>query len=312
MSSDHPDLSILVVNWNTRELLNDCLISIKNSVARIQYETIVVDNGSVDGSVELVRQEFPWVHLIENAENLGFGAANNQAMLQSRGRHVLLLNSDATIRQNSAEALVGVLDRSPSVAVVGGKLLNPDGTFQESFSDFPTLKSEMLILTYLARLIYPPSFPGYPAEQSRLPREVDWVNGAFLAARRTAIDEVGMFDTSNFMYGEEVDWCFRFRQADWSVFYEPSALAYHRVGGSANRVPERRRAMIFRGKWWFLRKHRGVMAATVYLWSARFVSALLFGCWTLRAAAGSGSAREYARAQAASFRYALRHLLTIR
>ena len=124
---DTVDLSILVVNWNTRDLLRDCLSSVYSTIKGLQFETIVVDNGSTDGSVELVEQEFPSVHLITNRSNLGFAAANNQAIRVSRGRYVLLLNSDAMLCRDSATKLVALLDQRPEVAVLGGRLLNPDG-----------------------------------------------------------------------------------------------------------------------------------------------------------------------------------------
>lgn len=305
------DISILIVNWNTKDLLRACLESVQEIPSSVAVETLVVDNGSVDGSVELVRSDFPWVQLIANDSNLGFAAANNQAITRSRGRYVLLLNSDARLAAGAAEHLVEALDHHPDVAVVGGKLLNPDGTFQGSYYDFPTLKSELLILTYLARILYLPTYPSYPADRSERQRTVDWVNGAFLAARRAAISEVGVLDETVFMYSEEVDWCFRFRLAGWRVLYEPRAVAYHHVGGSAARVPERRRAMIFRGKWWFLKKHRGAVAAKTYLWSARAWSVLMLAIWTVRARIAAGSSTTYARAQAASFRFAVKHLWAI-
>jgi N-acetylglucosaminyl-diphospho-decaprenol L-rhamnosyltransferase len=302
------DLSILVVNWNTRDLLCECLASIYSTIDDLKVETIVVDNGSTDGSVALVEQKFPAVRVVANASNRGFAAANNQAIHASRGRHVLLLNSDATLCPDASARMVELLDQHPQIAVVGGKLLNLDGSFQASFNDFPTLWSALIVMTGLRRWVYPSTYPSYPEDHSQSSRRVDWVGGALLAARRAAIDEVGMLDEGYFMYGEELDWCFRFCQAGWHVYYEPTVVAIHKSGGSSVRVPERRRGMIYRGQWRFLRKHHGRLAADVFRLAVLAKSAAMICVWSVLGATGSSRRRDAAWAQVRSYRYSMAHI----
>jgi N-acetylglucosaminyl-diphospho-decaprenol L-rhamnosyltransferase len=154
MTSGQSDVSIILVSWNTRDLLLACLESLPSAVGNLQAEVWVVDNGSVDGSVAEVRTQYPKVQVLVNRKNVGFAAANNQAIKVSAGRYVLLLNSDTVAEPGSIERLVDFADAHPMAAAVGPMLLNPDGSFQASFADFPSLRSEWLNVTGLARIIH--------------------------------------------------------------------------------------------------------------------------------------------------------------
>ena len=297
------DLSIIVVNWNTRELLRQCLRSIHATIgtSAIEFEILVVDNASVDGSADMVASEFPDAHLINNTTNVGFAKANNQAVRVARGKCVLLLNSDAVLLPGAVSAMLRVFEQQPEVAIVGAQLLNPDGTFQGSFADFPSLTGELLLATRLARFVYSAAYPNYPAEQSQAPRSVDWVSGACLMARAAAIADVGPLDEDYFMYTEETDWCYRMRRAGWLVFYEPGAKVIHFGSQSSKRVPERRRSMIYQTKWLFMRKHRGRFAAEVFRGALLVVSALKLVLWATRGLRADPTRRGLARQHVRSY-----------
>jgi len=299
------DLSIIIVSWNTRDLLLACLRSVYATIDNLKFEVFVVDNGSSDGSVESVRQAFPAVHLIENRENRGFAGANNQGIQVSVGRYVLLLNSDAELLPNAATSLVRFLDNHPATGIAGGMLLNPDGSFQSSYADFPGLLAETLLLTGLWRWLRPPSYPCYPEEQSREAREVDWVVGAFLLARREAIDQIGPLDEDYFMYSEEVDWCYRMKRGGWAIAYRPEARVLHAAGGTSRRVPERKRAQIYHSKWLFQKKHRGAWRALLFRSLVTVLSAAKLVVWFARGALASGEIRRRANQNVVAYRYLL-------
>lgn len=263
-----PDLSILVVNWNVRDLLRRCLQSILANLPACQLEIIVVDNGSTDGSVEMVRTEFPQVHLIANPDNRGFPAANNQGLAVARGRYVLLLNPDTEVVGNALETMVAFADAHPDVGVVGPMLLNPDGTVQSSRRRFPTLLTAVFESTWLQpyaprRLLARYYVLDRPDDEVQ---DVDWVTGAALMARREAIEQVGPLDEGFFMYSEELDWCRRFREAGWRVVYLPTARVIHYGGKSSEQVLPARHIHFQRSKIRYFRKYHGAIAAGV-LWA---------------------------------------------
>jgi GT2 family glycosyltransferase len=302
------DLSIVVVNWNTRDLLRACLVSIERTVEHLEYEVLVVDNNSTDGSAELVATEFPGTTLIRNAANVGFARANNQAIAASSGRHVLLLNSDAELLAGTAEAMVRSLDANPRTGVVGVQVLNPDGSFQASYADFPGLVGELLLATTLAARLRGAAYPNYAEAQSQDDCKVDWVSGACLMARRSAIEDVGPLDETYFMYTEETDWCYRFKRRGWEVQYLASARVLHWGSQSSRRVPERRRSLVYRSKWLFMRKHRGLAAAELFralLWAA---SALKLILWAFRSIREDTSERALALQHVRSYALVLREL----
>ncbi len=256
------DLSIIIVNWNTRDLLAQCLESVYDTVSDLDFEVIVVDNASVDGSVELMRQNFPQVQLIVNTENKGFVRANNQALARCQGRYVLLFNSDAQALFASLDSVIQFMDEHPGAGITGVRLLNPDRSFQASYTPFPTLWREFLILSGLGRYLIRPTFPGRgPEIKKGAQRIVGYVEGACLAVRREAVDQIGGLDEHIFMYAEEVDWCYRFRQAGWEVWYLPQFPIVHYGGQSSKKHRKRMEAELYRSRVYFFRKHYGRIAA---------------------------------------------------
>ncbi|MCX8067579.1 MAG: glycosyltransferase family 2 protein [Anaerolineae bacterium] len=271
-----PDLSVLIVNWNVRDLLRRCLRSVLVNSPSCQLEIIVVDNGSTDGSVEMVRTEFPQVLLIANPDNRGFPAANNQGLAVARGRYVLLLNPDTEVVGNALETMIAFADAHPDVGVVGPQLLNPDGTIQSSRRRFPTLATAIFESTWLQpyaprRLLTRYYVLDRPDGEIQ---DVDWVTGAALMARREAIEQVGPLDEGFFMYSEELDWCRRFRDAGWRVVYLPTAQVVHYGGKSSEQVLPARHIHFQASKIRYFRKYHGAPAARIlravivgnYLW----------------------------------------------
>jgi GT2 family glycosyltransferase len=246
-----PDVSVVVVTHNSAPWIERCLESVRG------HETIVVDNGSSDGTARLVRERFPDVRLVEQG-NVGMGAGNNAGMRLGAGRYFLLLNSDAWVVGDAVERLARFADEQQEVAVVGPRLLNEDGTLQRSARAFPTLwrlATEYLFLRKLAprsRALNAFYEGGFDHDEAR---EVDWLFGACLLVRRDAADEVGLFDEDFFMFSEETDWCFRFRQAGWGVWFFPGAEVVH-LGGASH--GGRLFAENVRGHLRFLAKHRGM------------------------------------------------------
>lgn len=255
------DLSIVILNWNTRDLLADCLTSIAETTEGLPLEVIVVDNASTDGSLEMVRERFPQVQLVANQANVGFARGNNQGVGLSHGRYLLLLNSDARLLPQAVQALLTVAEAHPGAGIVGAQLLNADGSFQASHSRFPTQWQEFLILSGLGRMWHGRWYPSHGPEEDKGPQRVDYVEGACLLVRREAFDAAGGLDEGYFMYAEEVDWCYAMRAKVWEVWYQPAAKVIHLGGGSSrSRLPQRE-ADLYRGQVRFFRKHYGDRAA---------------------------------------------------
>ena len=259
MTSTSVTLSIIIVNWNTRGLLAQCLTSLYADAPFASFalfETFVVDNASTDGSAPMVRERFPQVHLIENSENVGFARANNQAIRQSRGCYVLLLNSDTEARPGALETLVGFMDAHPQAGAAGARLLNADGTLQPSCHPMLTPWREFWRLLFLERIRRRATYdmahwdPGTP-------REVEVIKGACLMLRREGLDQVGLLDERYFMYTEEMDLCYRLRRAGWRLYWVPEARVVHYEEGSTRKVAEPMYIQLYRSKVQFYRKGGG-------------------------------------------------------
>jgi N-acetylglucosaminyl-diphospho-decaprenol L-rhamnosyltransferase len=261
MSCTQVDLSVIIVNWNTRDLTAQCLRSLQSTIEHVSYEVWMVDNGSTDGSVAAVQESFPSVRLIANAENVGFVRANNQAIAACQGRYVLLLNSDAVALPGAVDELVRWMDEHPEAGAAGAQLLNADGSFQASFASFPTLWQEFLTLSGLGRALVRPAFPGFGPQVEKGPQAVDYVQGACLLVRHQAIEEVGGLDERIYMYAEEVDWCCRLGQAGWKVMYLPQVKIIHYGGQSSQKRRGRMEAELYRSRVYFFHKHHGRVAA---------------------------------------------------
>jgi len=251
-----PDLSVIIVNWNTKELLLNCLESFYRTVRNLTFEIFVVDNGSNDGSPDLVRKTFPEIELIQNQKNLGFARANNEALRKSKGRHALLLNTDVILTNGAVEKLVEFMDSNPTVGIAGGQLINGDGSKQNSFDNFPSLATEVLNKSLL-RIFFPTRYPSKRVSYSS-PIDVHSVIGACMIVRSRSIQEVGLLDENYFFFLEETDWCYRMRRQRWRVCHVPQAEIIHLQGRTANLVKNRAKIEYYRSLYLFFKKHKGI------------------------------------------------------
>lgn len=254
------DLSIIIVNWNTRRMLLDCIASIERNVRPASSEVIVVDNGSTDGSADAVRSAFPRVTVIENGKNLGFAKANNLGIRRMRGRYAVLLNSDTVVLEGAFEKLLSFMDNTPRAGMCGPQLLNEDGSDQKSFGRFPTPVGEFTSRTLL-RIFFPRQYRRLFVPDDRAfttPAAVDFIIGACMVARKQAIDEAGMLDEDYFFFYEEIDWCLRMKRAGWPAYYVPDARIVHFGGGSTKKVNLKARAESWRSRYLFFKKSLGL------------------------------------------------------
>jgi len=246
------DISIVIVNWNTKELLRNCLASVfRTRDDTASLEAFVVDNGSTDGSQDMVKAEFPGVRLIENETNRGFAAANNQALAVMSGRYALLLNSDAVLTGKALSTLFQFMEAYPEAGMACGQLLNADGSKQNSIAPFPTILTLLLNVSLLEYL-----FPGrYPSKRyhHEQPVEIESGVGACLIIRKQALGQVGLFDERYFFFFEETDLALRMRKAGWKIYHVPEALIYHYQGQSVGRN-EGARIQFYRARYQFFDK----------------------------------------------------------
>lgn len=233
------NLSIIIVNFNTSQLLRNCLRSVYESINFCnlnEAEVIVVDNGSKDDSCKIVRREFPEIRLLSNKKNLGFASANNQGMREAKGKYILLLNSDTQVMKNSFASLLKEIEKDNKIGVVGGQLRNTDDSIQPSAGYFPILLKLFLWMSFIDDIPYLTSIlKPYHIETVSFYtslHEVDWVTGACFLVPKNVYKKVGGFDEKIFMYGEEVEWCYRIKKAGFRVIYTPSCVVYHHKGGS--------------------------------------------------------------------------------
>jgi N-acetylglucosaminyl-diphospho-decaprenol L-rhamnosyltransferase len=254
------DLSIVVLNYNTRDFLRACLRALQGEgSASISTEVLVVDNASSDGSAEMVAAEFPWVRLIRSPRNGGFAHGNNQGLREMRGSAALLLNPDTLIPPGGIAQLWEALKQHPEAGVIGPKLVRPDGSMHLACRrSFPTPSVAFYRVSGLSRL-FPksPRFGRYNLTylDENEPMEVDSVCGACMLVRRAVIQRIGLLDERFFMYGEDLDWCFRTREAGWKVRYEPSVVVQHQHGAASRQRPLRTTVHFFRAMDLFYGKH---------------------------------------------------------
>lgn len=256
--TQRPDVSVVIVSWNVRDLLQQTLETLYRESRHVSFETVVVDNGSTDGSVELVRESWKQVRLISLPENRGFAVGNNIGFNEARGRYILLLNSDTIVLPTTLPGMVSFLDQHPETGCVGARHLNPDGTLQRSIDNFPSLLNDFLSYSELHRLsVLQPflrrRFPWW-SEHDQV-RDVDWVNGACMMVRSEVIAQLGGLDEGYFIYAEEIDWCYRMIQAGWRVSFTPEAEIIHLGGQAMNRVADKRIVLKYKGQYRFYRKH---------------------------------------------------------
>lgn len=257
------NLSLVIVNWNTREMLADCLTSVYETAGDLEIEVFVVDNASADGSATMVRERFPLVHLIENQENVGFASANNQGIRETQGRHVLLLNPDTKILPSALQTLVGFMEEHADAGAAGPLVLNPDLTLQSSVNPLPTLGREFWRLMYLDRLL-PQSYYREEGWDRTVAHSVEVIQGNCLLLSRRAISDIGLLDEDYFMYTEEVDLCYRLLRAGWSLYWVPLARIIHYGGQSTKQVAREMFLELNRSKVLFFRKTRGRWGCLIY------------------------------------------------
>jgi GT2 family glycosyltransferase len=255
------DLSVIIVNWNTRELLLRCLMDLGPAVTGLSHEIWCVDNGSQDGSLEAVRCHFPNIHVIANRENLGYARAVNQALPRVTGRYILLLNTDASPRKDALHHLLVFLEGHPEAAAAGGQLLNLDGSRQNSIANFPSLATELLN-KFLLQILFPQRFPGKRKEYPE-PIEVESVVGACLMVRAEVVNKVGSLDEGFFFFLEETDWCYRMRRAGYKIYHVPHAKIAHLQGASARGLEAEAKIEYHRARVRFFQKHRGPLPSVV-------------------------------------------------
>jgi len=263
------DISIVVVSWNTKNFLVECIESIISTTKKYAYEIIVVDNASSDGSPDEIKEHYPQVLLIQNESNLGFAKANNIGiMMKSTGRYVCLINSDVKVLPECLDTICDYLDSKPSIGLLGPTIFNSDRTLQPSCRKLPSLWTTLCSALGLDKMFLRSNF--YSGEQMLFFKhdkiiDVGALSGCFLVARRSAIDSVGFLDEDFFMYSEDVDWCKRFHRLKWRVVFYPEAKAIHYGGGSSANARlkffiERERALL---QYW--KKHFGCAYARIHL-----------------------------------------------
>ena len=257
----------MTVSFNTVDLLRRCLTSLERSLSRemkLSTTIVVVDNGSIDGSAEMVKAEFPLVRLIALGENRGFAAANNIGLRQSDASFQLLLNPDTEVLGDAPGALVRFMAAHPEVGLAGGRLLNPDLSFQHSCFRFPTLPMSFLDFFPLNHRLVNSRLNGrYPRSSYNRAFSIDHPLGACMIVRDDVIQRVGVFDEGFFMYCEEVDWCYRIRAAGWDIKYCPGAQVIHHIGASSRQSAGKMLIQLHRSRDRFFRKHYGPLYATL-------------------------------------------------
>ncbi len=269
-------MSIIILNWNTRDLLVECLLSAEKQAGHLEIELIVVDNASTDDSLTVLQRDFPQVKVVASQVNVGFAAGNNLGVKEARGRYFLLLNTDAFLEPGALSKMVTLLDSSPDAGLCGARLINRDGSFQASHTSFPSLASEFLIRSGLGRLLNGRHYPSRGPDRARGPRPVDYVEGACLLCRPAAYEQVGGLDASFFMYAEEVDLCMALHRAGWTVWYHPEAEVIHFGGASSSSRRPEREGDLYASTVRYFNKHHGRSMASL-------VAAQIIGFTALKA-----------------------------
>ncbi len=259
-----PDLSIIIVSWNVRELLENCLRTVL-AEQQLRLQIIVVDSASSDGSPEMIAEKFPQVELVACSENVGFPKGNNLGLARANGRYLLLLNPDTIVHDGALAKMVAYLEQNPHVGVVGPQLLNDDGSVQSSRRRFPTVWTAFFESTWLQPYA-PRGLLDHYFVRDVMDGEtavVEWLMGACLMIRQEVVAQVGGLDEAYFMYSEELDYCRRIVQAGWQVVYYPQAQVMHLSGKSSEQAVTQRHINYNRAKLRYFRKYNGRLAAGI-------------------------------------------------
>jgi len=276
---DNVQLTISIVSYNTKALLNNCLDSIYKNIKNISFEVIVVDNNSTDGTIEMLEEKFPRIKLIKNKENVGFAKANNQAILKSRGKYFLLLNSDTVVLPGSIEKMMEFMDSNLEAGAVSCRLIFPDGSPQPWINVYSNMGTNLWIILLrvfqVKRLISKPGWRRFLIKyfkrilgkainsyfdcyrNGQVIREVDFGSGACLLVRREVIEKVGLLDENFFMYYEDADWCIRIKRAGWKIYFLSNVKIIHYEGKSSNDLIWRISPPRYKSACYFFKKYYG-------------------------------------------------------
>lgn len=252
------DLSIVIVNYNTKDYTVQCIDSIQKDPPLVAYEIILVDNASTDGSAGFLAGKYPGVGIIQSEENVGIAGGNNLGIRAASGRFILLLNNDTIVIPGSIDRTVEFMELHPEAGGVGGNLVNSDGSFQSGYYNFPTLGRLFLITTKIGQMMRD-YYPSNPRAGTII--DVDWMSTAFMTFRREALFGIGLVDEQYFIYSDESDLQLRMRKAGWKIYYLPDLETIHFGGRSLN--PWRRRRLVYRGYLLFFTRHRGAFQTTL-------------------------------------------------
>jgi len=273
------ELSIIIVSFNTKELLKKCLGSIFKHTKGISFEVIVVDNASTDSSTKMVEDEFPQVKLIENKENVGFGRGNNQGIEKSQGKYIFLFNSDAYLEENVCPKLAEFMDRNPQIGVLAPQILNPNHTIQQSCGFLPNLPQIFYWMSFLDDLPGGQFLKPYHVDHDsfyKSQHEVGWVTGAAITLRREALEKSGLFDENIFLYGDEVELCKRIKNAGFKVVLSPVANVIHLGRGSMERKNIGAIVGEYKGLLYYYQKHKARWQKTALIILLKFGAILRF------------------------------------
>lgn len=274
------DLSIIIVNWNSKDYLLKAIASVEAEINGIEFEVVVIDGGSFDGCDEMLRQFYPHIVFIQSDKNLGFARANNEAFKVSRGRNLLFLNPDTEVEGLAIKTLYDQLDALPDVGIVGAKLLNSDRSIQKScIRAFPTILNQVLESDVLRNLFPKAALWGMKPLLARdeVPQEVDAISGACIMMKRSVFERIGMFNTDYFMYSEDIDLCLKVRKVGLNTYYVPRAVVVHHGGGSSSQAGTSTfsSVMMLESRWRFFRNTRSI-------WYSRFYRVAMFGTCIVR------------------------------
>jgi GT2 family glycosyltransferase len=273
------DVSIIIVNYNTCKLTLQAIDSVYQSNTKFQYEIFVVDNASTDSTVEKLQSGYPAVKLIANQENVGFSKANNQAIREAAGRYILLLNSDTVVEEDTLETMIQFMDKEPQVGASGCKVVLPDGSLDKACRrGFPTPSASFYYMSGMSKL-FPKSASFNQYHLGHLDEDkgysIDCLVGAFMLLRKEVIDQVGMLDEEFFMYGEDIDWCYRIKEAGWDIYYYPyTSITHYKGASSKKRKPVKIIYEFHRAMYLFHKKHY----QKKYFFGVNFV--IYLGIWT--------------------------------
>jgi hypothetical protein len=280
------DLSIIIVNWNSKDFLAEALNSVQATVQGISYEVLVIDSGSFDGCAEMLAQSYPWVRFVQSDSNLGFAKANNAAFQLSRGDVILFLNPDTKVLGSAIADLMRTLRSRPDAGLVGPKLLNGDGSVQETcIRAFPTLLNQLLDSDFLRQRFPNSTLWGKRALATvdAMPKQVEALSGASLMISRKVFEQVGMFSTDYFMYSEDMDLCLMAARHGFNAYYVPAAVVVHYGGASSSQSPTSSFSAVMRleSQWRFFRKMYSARYAAAYRACMFFASLLRIAALTM-------------------------------